>query len=200
MSTLGIDVSKFGKDDQWFFLNDPALFLDFHEGSGLVSIGYLESEKTFRQTMEYANFETGIPRSEVRRDVIRQSFELEGVLKQFQKETMALTMQRTVDTSDATYDRVIIGEAVPDPIFPAAVLIGQTVDGDEIRLWVRKLQITSEDLEIILGGEEYSSIPFKGTAQIDVAPATTNPTWAFNAALETQDNIAFWSWEKASSS
>lgn len=200
MSNLNMDISNFGKDDKWMVLDDFALYLDFHEGSGQVSMGYLEAEKTWKQAVEYAKFMTGIPKTEVRRDMLTQEFTIEGFLKQFQKETMALAMQRTVDTSDATYDRVIIGAKAPAPIFPSAVLIGRNVDKDEIRLWIRKLQITAEDLEIVLGGDEYSSIPFKGTAQIDTAPLTTNATWPFTSGSETEDNIAFWSWTKGASS
>ena len=199
-NNLNIDVLRFGKDDDFFHLYDPAVYLDFHDGNGELSLGYLEAEKTWRQTVEYASFKTGIPKSEVRRDVIDQTFEIEGMIKQLQPETIALISQRRVDTSDGTWDRVIFGEHVPSPIFPSCILVTQTVDGLEVRLYIRRLQITSEDLEVILGGDDYSSIPFKGTAQVDSEPDVTNPAWPYNAAYSTQDNIAFWAWTKGASS
>lgn len=199
-NNLNIDTTNFGNDDNFMFVYDPAVYLDFHDGEDLLGLGYLEAEKVWRQTVEYAVFKTGIPKTEVRRDIIDQEFVIEATLKQFQKETLALVSQRRVDESDATWDRVIMGQVAPSPIFPSCVLIGQTVDGRELRLYIRRLQITAEDLEITLGGDAHADVPFKGTAQIDSAPLTTNPTWPYNASYATQDNIAFWAWPAASSS
>lgn len=199
-NSLNIDTTKFGNNDNYFFLHDPAMYLDFHDGVGEVGLGYLEAEKTWRQTQEYAQFKTGIPKSEIRRDIIDQEFVLEGMLKQLQPETLALVMQRRYDDSDSTWNRVIIGSETPAAVFPSCILVGKTVDAKELRLYIRRLQITAEDLEIVLGGDEYSSVPFKGTAQRDSAPLTTNPLWAYNATYGDQDNIAFWAWPKPSSS
>lgn len=199
-NALNITTTNFGNDSEKFFLDSPALYIDLHDGNGLMGLGYLQSELSFKQTVEYAMFKTGIPKTEVRRDVINQEFTLEGVLMQIQPETMALVMQRRFDDDDATYDRVIMGSTVPTPLYPSVVLIGTATNGDELRLYIRRLQITSEDLEIKLGGDDYSSLPFKGTAQVDDDPTTTNPTWAYNTTYGTQDNIAFWAWPKSFSS
>lgn len=199
-NSLNISTGNFGNDSNYFFLHDPALYLDFHDGEGEVGLGYLEAEKTWRQTQEYATFKTGIPKSEIRRDIINQEFVIEGNLKQLQPETLALIMQRRYDDSDATWRRVIIGAEVPAAVFPSCILVGKTVDGNEVRLYIRRLQITAEDLEIILGGDEYASVPFKGTAQKDETPLVTNPTWPHNATYADQDNIAFWAWPIVSSS
>lgn len=199
-NSLNITTPNFGNDSDKFFLHDPALYLNFHDGNGNLGMGYLEAEKTWRQTQEYAIFKTGIPKSEIRRDIIDQEFMIEGMLKQFQKETLALVMQRRVDEDDGDWDRVIIGSELPAALFPSAVLVGKTVDDVELRLFIRRLQITAEDLEIVLGGDEYSSIPFKGTAQKDETPLTTNPDWPYNASYANQDNIAFWAWPKSGSS
>jgi len=198
-NSLNITTANFGKDDDYMFLDDPALYLDFHDGGGLLSIGYLEADKVFKQTVEYAVFKTGIPKTEIRRDIIDQEFTIESTIKQLQPETIALVSQRYYDES-GTYRRVVMGSKAPAPLFPSCVLIGQTVDGSELRLYIRRLQITAEDLETVLGGDDYASIPFKGTAQKDTAPLTTNPTWDYNAALGTLDDIAFWAWPKAASS
>ena len=195
-NSLNIDPTKFGADDNYMFLHDPALYIDFHDGTGQVSLGYLEAEKTWRQTVEYAVFKTGIPKSEIRRDIINQEFQIEGTLKQLQPETMALIMQRRYDDTDTTWRRVIIGSEVPPALFPSCVLIGKTVDGNELRLYVRRLQITGEDLEILLGGDNYASVPFKGYAQKDPTPLVSNPLWPYNPTYANQDNIAFWAWPK----
>jgi len=197
-NSLNIDTTKFGYNDDYMFLHDPALYLDFHDGTGVHALGYLEGEKTWKQTMEYAVFKTGIPESEVRRDLISQEFSIEGKLKQLQPETLALIMQRRYDDSDANWRRVIIGTEVPAAIFPSAILIGKNVSGSELRLYIRRLQIVAEDIEILLGGKEYASIAFKGLAQRDPEPRTTNPTWPYNQAYANQDNIAFWAWPKTS--
>lgn len=199
-NSLNIDTTKFGYNDEYMFLHDPALYLDFHDGTGTHPLGYLDAQKTWRQTMEYAIFKTGIPETEVRRDLISQEFTLEGTLKQLQPETLALVMQRRYDDSDDQWQRVIIGTEVPAAIFPSAILIGKNVSGNELRLYIRRLQIVSEDIEILLGGNEYAGVRFKGIAQKDATPNVTNPTWPYNPAYANQDNIAFWAWPKASTS
>lgn len=200
-NSLNINTSEFGYKDEYMFLHDPALYLDFHDGSGTHPLGYLEAEKTWRQTMEYAVFKTGIPQSEIRRDLISQEFSLEGTLKQIQPETLALMMQRRIDdTTDPDWIRVMIGTEVPAAIFPAAILIGKNVGGKELRLYIRRLQIIAEDIEIMLGGTNYAGVKFKGLALKDPAPLTTNPTWPFNATYADQDNIAFWAFAKTAGS
>lgn len=199
-NNLNIVTTNFGDDSEKFFLYSPAMYIDLHDGNGLNGLGYLQSELSFKQKISYAMFKTGIPKTEVRRDIIEQEFTLEGVLMQIQPETMALVMQRRYDDSDDVYDRVIMGSVAPSPLYPSVVLIGQMVSGIEMRLYIRRLQITAEDLEVKLGGDNYSSLPFKGTAQIDSAPLTTNADWPYTASYGTQDNIAFWAWPKSFSS
>jgi hypothetical protein len=199
-NSLNITTANFGADDNYMFLHDPAFYVDFHDGNGLLSLGYLEAEKTWRQTMEYAKFETGIPKSEIRRDVIRQTFEIEGKIKQLQPETIALLTQRKFDSTDEVWNRVIMGTEVPSPLFPSCVLVGKNVNGKELRLYIRRLQITAEDFEVVLGGDDYASVPFKGIAQKDTAPLTTNSTWPYNASEANNDNIAFWAWPKTGTS
>lgn len=198
-NSLNIDTTKFGFNDEYMFLHDPALYLDFHDGTGTHPLGYLEAEKSWRQTMEYAVFKTGIPESEIRRDLISQEFSLEGTLKQIQPETLALIMQRRIDdTTDPNWVRVIIGTEVPPAIFPSAILIGKNTGGRELRLYIRRLQIVAEDIEILLGGNEYAGVKFKGLALKDPAPKTTNPTWPYDVTHADQDNIAFWAFAKES--
>lgn len=198
-NTLGIDVTNFGNNDTYMFLYDPALYLDIENDGTLRGLGYMEAEKVFEITQEFVIFETGIPRTEVRRDLIRQEFVLSGMLKQVQKETIALLMQRSVDTTDSTWDRVIMGTELPVEVTPAAVLIGENRDGNEVRLYIRKLRIATETLTINFGAEEYLSLDFRGIALKDDTPLTTNPTWPYNPSKANEDNIAFWAFPKFSS-
>lgn len=198
-NNLNIDTENLKNDSSKLFLYDPVMYVDLEPPSTPKVLGYMEKEKTITFEQEYAVFETGIPASEIRRDIIRQSFKIEGMLKQFQKETLALVMQRSVDNTDSEWDRVIIGTEVPAAIFPSVILMGQNVDGDELRLYIRRLQITAETLEIALGAEEYSSIPFVGTAQKDETPLVTQPDWPYNPAKANEDNIAFWALNRVSS-
>jgi|GEM_PF-2199748 len=200
LADLNIDVANFGDDDNYMFLYDPGVFLDFHDGSGFLGLGYMEAEKTLRMIMEYAMFKTGIPKTEIRRDMLDQEISIEGIVKQLQPETIAFISQRRYDATDPTWRRVHYGTQVPVPVFPSCVLVGQTVDGNEIRFYIRRLQIATEDLEIVLGGDEYASVPFKGLAQKDATPLVTNPTWPHNEAYADQDNIAFFAWPKTGTS
>lgn len=199
MNTLNINTGNFALNDNYMFLHDPAMYVDFHDGVGQLPLGYMDKEKTFKQVVQYATFKTGIPETEIRRDIISQEFPFEGALKQLQAETIALLSQRYVDYSDPDWDRVIIGTEVPAPLFPSVVLIGKNVNERELRLYIRRMQITAEDFQVVLGGTDYASIPFRGFAQKDPDPLTTNPTWMFNPAKAQQDNIAFWAFAKAPS-
>ncbi len=199
-NNLNITTGNLGNDSEKFFLYSPAVYVDLHDGSGSLGLGYLESEISFKGKQTYATFKTGIPKTEVRRDMIEQEFTLEGTVMQVQPETLALIMQRRYDDEDEVYDRVIIGSQLPAMVYPSVILIGQAVSGDEVRLYIRRLMMTVEDLDIKLGGDDYSRIPFKGTAVVDDDPLTTNPTWPYNSTYGTQDNIAFWAFPKSFSS
>lgn len=197
-SHINITPANFGNSVNKLLLSSPDVWLDFHEGTGLVRVGYLEAAKTWRANIQWAVFKTGIPKTEVARDVIEQTFELEGNLKQFQPEALAWVYNRRYDESDGTYNRVLFGTTLPTLETPSCVLIGATKDGEEMRLYIRKFQMGTETVESIFGGDDYTNIPFKGTAIKDEAPLTTNPTWPYNASYGTQDNIAFFAWPKAS--
>jgi len=201
-NNLNINTSNLGfaASGNNMMLKQAVVYLDFHDGNGQLALGYIEKEISIKATTQYVSFKTGIPETEVRRDMISQEFTVEAKLKQFQKEVIALALQRYLDESDETYDRVIIGSSVPSPVFPSCVIKCWDVSGVSKDLYIRKLQITAEDVEIMLGGGDYAGIPFKGTALVDSAPLTTNPTWPYNPAMATQDNIAFWQFPKDSSS
>ena len=193
---LNINSANFGNDVNYMFLHDPAMYIDLHDGNGLKGLGFLEAEKVWRQRVTYATFKTGIPKTEIARDIIDQEFQIEAQLKQLQPETIALISQRRFDDSDANWNRVIIGHEAPPAIYPSCILIGKNKSGREMRLWIRRLQITAEDLELTFGGDNYTSAPFRGTAQKDETPLVTNPDWPYNASYAEQDSIAFFSWPK----
>ena len=187
---LNITTTNFGNDSEKFFLYSPALYVDRH-GTDCWAWGiYRRVELKACRCMFKRDSQTEVKLN--RRSV--------SVLMQIQPETMALVTQRRFDDSDEEFDRVIMGSVAPSPIYPSVVLIGQMVSGEELRLYIRRLQITQEDLEIKLGGDDYSNLPFSGTAQVDDAPLTTNPDWPYNSTYGTQDNIAFWAWPKSFSS
>lgn len=193
---LNITTTNFGNDVNYMFLHDPALYIDFHDGNGLLGLGYLEAEKVWKQKLTYAVFKTGIPKTEIARDIVDQEFTLEAKLKQLQPETIALVSQRRFDSTDSNWNRVIIGAEAPPAVYPSCVLVGKNKNAKEMRLWIRRLQITAEDFEITFGGDNYATVPFKGNAQRDDSPIITNPDWPHNSAYDTQDNIAFFSWPK----
>ncbi len=182
-----VTMTNLAKDDNKFFLFDPAVYvkLQGEEDTSLEPLGYMEVQKAFKGKVSYAKFSEGIPKTEIRRDPIEQEFSFEGKLKQIQKETLALIMRRRVDTTTGDdWDRVIIGTNLPPQLFLCLVLIGQTVDGEEVRLYIRRFQIAAEDLEVALGADDYASIPFSGIATKDEHPLVNNPDWDFIGTVE----------------
>jgi hypothetical protein len=123
-------------------------------------------------------------------------------IRQIQPEVIALLAQRyCTSTGSETYDgkqwtRVCIGSEVPEPIYVSCVLIGKNVNKKELRLFIRKLMITSEDFEVLLGGDKYGSIKFKGIALKDDDPETHNSEWPYDDSVsDCYDDIAFFAWE-----
>ncbi len=178
---LNITPSNLGKNKSKFLLHDPALYLKLHGHTDLnfYPIGYLELEKNWAQKLEYAVFKSGVPGQLVRKDVVDQEFTLEGKLKQIQAETIALLSQRYIDSSGTNKKRVVMGSDIPPPVFVAADMVTQTVDGREVRLRVRYGQITAEEFALALGAKEHASIPFKIEALIDEDPMGNNPDWDY---------------------
>ena len=179
--TLNITPAAFGKNRSKFLLHDPAIYLMLHGATdkNFYPIGYLEMEKEWMQKLEYAIFKNGIPGQLVRKDVVDQEFTLEGKLKQIQAETIALLSQRYLDSSGAGKKRVVMGSEVPPPVFVAADLVTQTVDGREVRIRIRYGQITAEEFTMALGAKEHAAIPFKIEALVDEDPVGHNPSWDY---------------------
>ena len=190
-NALNIDFANFSLNDLKMFLYDPAVYIrEWGTDDTLVPIGYMEREKSFKASVKYAEFKTGIPENLIRKDVISQEFIFEGKLKQFNPDSLALVMQRTIDTVTASgYSRILIGSETPSPVFLSMVLIGQTVDGKELRLYIRKLQVSSEDVEVMLGSDKYADLQFKGTALKDANPLVSNPDWDFVSKLIIEDGV-----------
>ncbi len=199
-NSYNITTSNLGLDSEKLFLHHPALYLDFHDGNGLLRFAYMDKEFSWKIAREYAKFTHGVPANEIRRDLISQEFNLESKCYQIQPETVALLSQAKVDDTDPDWTRVVHGSDIVATLFPSAVLIGKNVNNREARLYIRRLQIAPEDFEMLLGGTEYSNIPLKGIAQKDETPLITNPDWDYNAAYGDLDNIAFWKFAKTSSS
>jgi hypothetical protein len=73
-NNYNIDFTNFGLDDNTAFLYDPVLYIkEFGTlDATLEAIGYMELEKSFKGKIEYAKFENGLPRTEIRRDILNQ--------------------------------------------------------------------------------------------------------------------------------
>jgi hypothetical protein len=113
---------------------------------------------------------------------------------QWQPEVMALISQRRFDDSDLIYRRVIFGSRVPSVVTPSCVLVGETVSGKTLQIYIRKLRIATEEIDFAMGGDEHSGMAFKGVAMVDDTPLVTNPSWPYNASYATQDNVMFFAW------
>jgi len=181
-NNLNITPANFGLDDDKAFLHDPAVYikvLDDDADDDFHALGYLKLDKNWSQNMEYAELTANIPEETIRKDAVKQTFMLEGALKQIQPETIALLSQRYIDDSGSGYTRVIMGSKLPSPVFVSVELITQTVDGKALKLRIRKGQITAEDFQMILGAKEHAEVPFKIQALKDTDPYGNNPDWDY---------------------
>ncbi len=200
---LGITPANFGEDSDKLFLHDPVVYIKILEDTtdtNWHALGILKVEKTWAQKLEYATLQTGIPRQTIRKDVVSQEFSLEGAIRQFQPDTVALLSQRKIiDETSST--RVAMGSGAPPPLFCAVELLTKTVDGKVVKLRIRRAQITAEDFQIEMGGSEHAEIPFKLEALKDSDPSDNNSEWDYDgwetitgdttSSDATIDSIAF---------
>ena len=179
-NSLNIAPENFGFDREKMYLDDPAVYIKLLGGGDDIfrPLGYMEMEKNWAQALEYAEFKNGIPSQTIRKDVISQSFTLDGNLKQLQPETVALLSNRKIVEGDGC-KRVIMGTKLPSVLFCSIELVTQTLDGKEVRLRIRYAQITAEDFSIAMGGTEHASFPFKIEALKDDDPILHNPDWDY---------------------
>jgi hypothetical protein len=196
-NNLNIEINNFGNDNDYYFLDDPFMYLKFSPTGDLKLLGRMQAEKSLKVVQEFAMHKTGIPKTEQVRTLIDQEITLEGTVMQWQPEIVALISQRRFDDSDLTYRRVIFGASVPSIVTPSCVLAGETVSGKTLSIYIRKLRIATEEIDFLMGGDEHSGMAFKGVALVDEAPLTTNPTWPYNSNYATQDNIMFFAWLKS---
>lgn len=200
VSDLNIDESQLRNNKDLMFLDDPAMYIKIHGSKKWHLFGYMEREKTWSPQVTYASFSTGIPATEVRRDVITQSFEFTGMMKQIQPETLAIIQNRLVITEANGQKRIAYGSEVSPFIYLSVDLIGKNVNGQAVRLRIRRLQMSAEEVEMTFGGDEHTGVEFTGIAQIDETPATTNPEWEYvgdSSVDAKKDNIAFMLFEGA---
>jgi len=198
----GIVQANLGQDDNFCFLNDPTISIKEWgtTDSTFEVLSYCALGKSWKQKIDYAILETGIPKTEVRRDAVKQEITLEASLYQIQKEVLALVMQRKIKSTTDSYDGktfhgLMIGEELPAVTYISIQIVGKTVDGNNFIIFIRKARLTSEDFEFAMGGDKDTEIKCKIILMPDGDPATNNIEWEYDTGNPTFDNIAYFAWE-----
>jgi hypothetical protein len=194
-NSLGITASSFGNAAGKRFLGDVAVEIALHDAttgqSGtFYNIGYCDPEKTFSSKRDYIELNTGVPESLVAKDCIKITNSIKTKIKQFQTETFALCMGAEVDSA-GTNARVVLGTDLPTALECSIILSGETKDGKDLKLYIRRAQITPETVEIALGSvKEYGTLNFEAAILADEHPLETNWGWPVISEKDSADDAA----------
>lgn len=170
-----------------FFLDDPIVLikiLDDTNWTAFKTLGVMEIDKNFSVENEYAEFKTGIPQRTKAKDVISTKTFFEGKIKSVQPETVALLTNSIIETSQAD-TKVFMGSEIPTQVFIAIILQGETHDGKQVELRIRKAVLASDSVKIGLGGKDYASLDFKAEVLVDEDPLVSNFDWNVLGEVET---------------
>lgn len=190
-NSYGILPAAFDNNANKMFLDDPVILIKIlgdPSWTTFKALGYAEVEKTFDISNSYAEFKSGIPQRTVVKNVIESKTSFECKIKQLQPETIALLSQAIVEDK-STEKRVWLGSQLPAQIYMSIILQGNTLDGKQVELRIRKASVSTESLKIALGGKEYVSLDFKCDVLVDDDPLGNNFTWSVMGEIETTATI-----------
>jgi hypothetical protein len=193
-NSLGITASNFGNAAGKRFLGDVSVEIALHDSTTGMSgtfynIGYCDPEKTFSSKRDYVELNTGVPESLVAKDCIKITNSIKTKIKQFQVETFALCMGCEIDT--VGNDRVVLGTELPTALECSIILSGETKDGKDLKLYIRRAQITPETVEIALGSvKEYGTLNFEAAILADEHPLRTNWDWPVISEKDSSTDAA----------
>jgi len=188
---LNIDFDNFGNDKTYEFIDDPIVYVREAGDTGdPIAIGYTKIGKQFKISREYAETYTGIPQNLVRKDMVKQKIEFETEVYQFEPDLLALALNATIDTSTGSVTRVVLGSDTPAVLDINVAIIGQDVSGRYVGVYIRCLNIATEDFTLALGGTEHGSFVIKGVCMIDDDPETNSYGWEYDEDIDN-DDIAF---------
>jgi hypothetical protein len=189
---LNIDFTNgFGNDKDYYFIDDPIVYVrEAGATTDPVAIGYTKIGKNFSVKTERAKVYCGIPQSLVRNDPIKQDVEFSCDLYQFSPENFALALNRTIDTSTGSVTRVVIGSNIPNALDFNVAVIGRDVEGKYVGIYIRRLNVSADDVTLALGATEHGAIALKGACMIDENPAVNSYQWEYDATVDN-DDIAF---------
>lgn len=184
---LKILPANFNDGIDKFFLDDPIVLikiLDDTNWTAFKTLGVMEIDKNFSVENEYAEFKTGIPQRTKAKDVISTKTFFEGKVKSVQPETVALLTNSIIETGQAD-TKVFMGSEIPTQVFIAIILQGETHDGKQVELRIRKAVLASDSVKIGLGGKDYASLDFKAEVLVDEDPLVSNFDWNVLGEVET---------------
>lgn len=175
-----------------FFLDDPIVLikiLDDTNWTTFKTLGIMEIDKNFSVENEYAEFKAGIPQRTKAKDVISTKTFFEGKIKSVQPETIALLTNSIIETSTPD-TKVFMGSEIPTQVFIAIILQGETHDGKQVELRIRKAVLASDSVKIGLGGKDYASLDFKAEVLVDEDPLVSNFDWnVLGEVVTTADTV-----------
>lgn len=184
---LKILPANFNDGIDKFFLDDPIVLikiLDDTNWTTFKTLGVMEIDKNFSVENEYAEFKTGIPQRTKAKDVISTKTFFEGKIKSVQPETVALLTNSIIETGTGD-TKVFMGSEIPTQVFIAIILQGETHDGKQVELRIRKAVLASDSVKIGLGGKDYASLDFKAEVLVDEDPLVSNFDWNVLGEVET---------------
>lgn len=186
-NVLNITLSNFVKNKNLCFIGEVLVYIKEQQSAGSSSadtatvrpLGIMNDEKPLKIKKEYATLKRGVPRKTLRRDLLEETTTLEGTLNQIQKETLALVLNKEIDTTTGATDRILLGSDVPANVYWSVILEGVLNTGDPLAIFLRNVQFTAEDVELMFGADDYSGIAFIAECLADEHPLDTNPDWDF---------------------
>lgn len=184
---LKILPANFNDGIDKFFLDDPIVLikiLDDTNWTAFKTLGIMEIDKNFSVENEYVEFKAGIPQRTKAKDVISSKTFFEGKIKSVQPETIALLTNSIIE-SGSTETKVFMGSEIPTQVFIAIILQGETHDGKQVELRIRKAVLASDSVKIGLGGKDYASLDFKAEILVDEDPLANNFDWSVLGEVET---------------
>jgi hypothetical protein len=162
----------FGKDKDKFWIADSDLYscaVDSTTDAITADqlLGYMDGEKTISVSQEFAKFVEGIPQTKVRSDLIGQTIQIQGMLKQWDADVLGLALNNETELSSGSYSYAFGGTEPGTQTVSGYYLKSKRVDGKEIYFVIRKGRIMTEDVSIVNGNQDYTSLPITIEAELD---------------------------------
>jgi hypothetical protein len=175
------DFGTLSQDATQYFLNDVDVYI--FDGTGTATtdwklVGYTGEVKTVSPNQEFATSEYGIPRVTVAKKKIRESFNVQFTLRQFDADLIGYIFNGTYST-DASGENITVGTNEPTKSSYITRYVGEREDGKTVSLTIYKGQWNlNGDME--WGGENFNEVPVMVDALHDSSRSNTDNLYKWN--------------------